>query len=135
MENDPSDTADAHHVGKMMNHGQPAATPSPDALKRRARELAQIDGREPSQVTRQDLEQALAELRDTAARDYEQLPTPDGAAARDTSDPAGGPSGRTPKYLGVEENEDRRNLALQGVEEAEHDQMINARREGGNQEG
>ena len=135
MKDDPRHTHDMQRMSKLLDHNEPAATPSPDALKRRARELAEIDGRGPDELRGEDMDRALAELQGLGSRNEGQLNVSDGDAARDTSEPAAGSASRTPRYVDREENEAAREIAEQGVEEAEHEQMHNARRLGGNQEG
>jgi len=134
MKDNPESDRD-RDVSKMFRRGRPAGTPSPDTIKKRARELAEIDGRNPDQVTRGDMERALEELQRLAARGGGQLDVAEGEDARDSSDPSAGHAERKPKYVGDDESQYGRELTLQGVEEAEHEQMLRARREGGHQEG
>jgi hypothetical protein len=113
--------------GKMETHGAAAGLFSAQDLKERAAEIARIAGR--AEVTDQDYDQARAELRDA------NLPSPVSADAdasmtslsRDPSDPAVDRGRQTPEYLYNDEEEAVERLALEGVEEAQHDQMIEAR--------
>lgn len=113
--------------GKMEEHGRAMGVGSPGDLERRALELARIEGR--SQATPDDRARARAELLNL------NLPptvSQDAAASmqslsRDPSDPATDRGHQTPEYMDNDEEEAVERLALEGVEEAQHEQMIQAR--------
>jgi flavin-binding protein dodecin len=76
--------------------------------------LAEIDGRNPDQVTRDDMERALEELQRLAARGGGQLDVAEGEDARDSSDPSAGHAERKPKYVGDDESQYGRNSPCKG---------------------
>lgn len=115
--------------GRMLRHGKRADEITDEAIMLRARELAMIDGRSPREVTDEDRERALAELRGQHL--------PDGSfddgevragMSRDPAEPRSIAGVRTPVYNQPEDQEMQERLALEGVEEAQHDQMLAARR-------
>lgn len=99
---------------------------SPQDVEQRAKELALIDGR--SGVTEEDRERALAELNggeipDTLNDDVESMQS----MSRDPSDPMVDRGRRVPDHYDVDEKTGVERLALEGVEEAQHDQMVQSR--------
>jgi hypothetical protein len=115
--------------GRMLRHGKRADEITDEAITLRGQELAMIDGRSPREVTEEDREHALAELR---GQHLPQGSFDDGEAragmSRDPSEPRSIPGARTPLYNEPEDQEMQERLALEGVEEAQHDQMLAARR-------
>jgi hypothetical protein len=114
---------------RILRHGQRADEITDEAVELRAKELALIDGRRAASVTDQDRARALAELRgdhlpDTAFDDGEA----EGGLARDPSEPRSISGERTPIYNEPEDQEMQERLVLEGVEEAQHDQMLASRR-------
>ena len=122
--------------GKISLHGNGMGVPSPDLVEARAREIAMIDEREPDEFTDEDWNQARRELLGeietpppeedektiTLEEDWEVTPDDRGH--------------RVPRP-GVDENEETvgERLVTDGVEEATHDQMLEARKEELEQEG
>ncbi|HEX2854594.1 MAG TPA: hypothetical protein VHO24_15290 [Opitutaceae bacterium] len=113
--------------GKILLHSAGLGEPTNDAINRRARELAVIEGRE--EPTKVDFEQARAELRGTT------LPVggPDDVSSmeslsRDPSEPMAQHGRQVPNYEGTDEEVSAERLVTEGVEEAQHDQMFAARR-------
>lgn len=115
------------NTGKMEAHGKPLGVNSPAELETRAREIAQINGR--AEPTVDDRAQARRELGNGA------LPpgvTEDAEAgmqslSRDPSDPATDRGRQTPEYIELDEEQMVERLALEGVEEAQHDLMVEGR--------
>jgi hypothetical protein len=110
----------------MEVHGKGLGGFTKTDVERRATELALIDGRtEPNEV---DRERALAEFRD---RDLPDAVTEDASSmqslSRDPSDPLTDRGHQAPEYGGDDENTALEHLALEGVEEAQHDQMLESR--------
>ena len=99
---------------------------SENDLERRARELALIDGR--TDVTEEDRESALAEFRDLHLPDAvnEDEDTMQ-SMSRDPSDPMTDRGRQVPNRGGDDEKTALEHLALEGVEEAQHEQMVQAR--------
>lgn len=114
---------------RILRHGRRADEITQEAIEQRARELALIDGRSPREATDQDRENALAELRglhlpDTLNDDGVGV----GGVSHDPSDPVSLPDEWTPMLNEPEDQEVQERLVLEGVEEAQHDQMLAARR-------
>ena len=92
--------------GKISLHGNGMGVPAPEDIERRARELAMIDERDPDQFTDADWSQAREEL----LGDLETLPPEED------------------ETIGEQ-------CVVDGLEEAAHDRMLEARREELEQEG
>jgi hypothetical protein len=113
--------------GKVEEHGKAVGVSSPEDVERRAAELARIDGR--NAVTPDDRARARAELMNlnlppTVSQDADASMQ---SLSRDPSDPATDRGRQTPEYMDNDEEEAVERLALEGVEEAQHEQMISAR--------
>jgi hypothetical protein len=95
-------------------------------VERRAKELAEIDNR--MEITDADRQQARAEFldRDLPAATTEDADTMQ-SMSRDPSDPATDRGRQAPEYIEADEKTSLERLALEGVEEAQHDQMRAAR--------
>jgi hypothetical protein len=123
-------------AGKINLHGNGMGVPSPEMVEKRAREIAMIDERDPEEFTDADWNQARRELHGdistpppeenegTLKLEEEWEVTPDNRGHR------------VPRP-GVSEEEETvgEQLVTDGVEEASHDQMLEARREELEQEG
>jgi hypothetical protein len=114
--------------GKLSVHGQGLGTVTPAMVRRRAREIAVINGREGDQVLESDFEQARRELQgeglNPTATAEERLPE------SKRWDPVGESSGH--KILRVEAPDEQtysQKLVEEGVAEAEHDQALEGTRE------
>ena len=107
-------------------------TVTPEMVEARARELAAIAGRVPPQPSQVDYEQAKRELTgepemDVRRSGLESIPE------SERWDPVPGSTGRhTPESFGEDEDNEGRSesaqLVEEGIEEAEHDQMLQAAR-------
>lgn len=95
-------------------------------IERRARELALIDNR--TIASDEDRVRARVEFRD---RDLPDAVNEDSdsmqSMSRDPSDPMTDRGRQSPEYGGDDEKTALEHLALEGVEEAQHDQMLAAR--------
>lgn len=114
---------------RILRHGKRADEITDEAIEIRAKELALIDGRPARDVSDADRERALAELRgqhlpETSVDDGEGV----AGLSHDPSDPLAVPGERTPIYNEPEDQEMQERLVLEGVEEAQHDQMLADRR-------
>lgn len=111
---------------KIEVHGKPFGVASAQDIETRAQELALIDGR--THVTDADRLHARAEFQD---RDLPDAVTEDAdsmqSMSRDPSDPLVERGRRAPTHAGVDEDTALENLALEGVEEAQHEQMLESR--------
>lgn len=113
-------------VPKIELHGSGVSGFSPEDIERRARELALIDDR--TEVTDQDRDRARIEfqdlnLPDAINEDAESMQS----MSRDPSDPLVDRGHQVPEYGGEDEKTALEKMALEGVEEAQHEQMIEAR--------
>jgi hypothetical protein len=114
---------------KVLLHGEGVGSISVEDIQRRARELASINGVPPAVVTDEFLEQARRELQG------EELPagsTEDaeavGGITRDPSEPPSDTGRQIPNLEESDGQQDQERLTEEGVEEAQHDQMLAARR-------
>lgn len=112
--------------GRITQHGTGLGTVTPDMVRKRARELALSDGRSANEVTAGDWEQARRELLGsvTSPADVEE------AAHTAGWDPAPATIGHR---ADTQEADDEQSMAEQltqeGVEEADHDERVQAGRE------
>jgi hypothetical protein len=115
--------------GRILVHGRGTGGIGSADIERRARELADIDGRSGAEITRADLARAEAELMGTALppTTMEDDET-DAAISRDPSEPISINGHEIPLREGPDEEKAVERLALEGVEEAQHEQMLAARR-------
>jgi hypothetical protein len=121
MATNPRETAQ-----KFELHGKGVGGFSQADIERRARELAVIDNR--TETTEEDRARAITEFRDRHLPDAvnEDAETMQ-SMSRDPSDPMANRGRQAPTYGGDDEKADLEHLALEGVEEAQHDQMLQAR--------
>jgi hypothetical protein len=116
--------------GRILRHGYRADQITDDAIDQRARELAQIAGRSPELITEEDRRRARAEL------SGESLPATtltdsEGTAGltRDPSEPPSDTGMHVPQQDEPDNQQVAERLVLEGVEEAQHDQMLAASRQ------
>ncbi len=114
--------------GKVLLHGMAAGGITASDVERRAREIAAIDGRAGGEPTLEDRQAAVAELSgQTVHPTLNDDGVSVGAMTRDPSDiPAIFNNQPTPGQ-DIDEQEAVERLTLEGVEEAQHDQMVAAR--------
>lgn len=124
---DPSLPSPDH--GRILRHGHRADQITDDEIDRRARELAQIAGRSPNVITDEDRRQARAELSGEALPET-TLTDSEGIAglSRDPSEPPSDTGLQVPVQNESEDQQVTERLVLEGVEEAQHDQMLAASR-------
>jgi hypothetical protein len=119
------------NFGKISVHGDGVGAPTPEMIERRAREIALIDEREPNDFTDADWEQARRELMGTA---QPSAPEEIGGGIEVSEDEhemvPESMAHRAPRP-GTDEDEETlgQSLVSGGLEEAAHDQMLEARRE------
>jgi hypothetical protein len=110
--------------GRISNHSQPVGTVTYDMVRARAREIAITNGRGPHEVLDSDFDQArreLTTLEDEPVKDQiiESLPE------SERWDPVPGSTGRSaPTYPINDEQSENERLIHEGMEDAEHDQMV-----------
>lgn len=110
----------------MEVHGKGVGGFTKADVERRARELAEIDNR--VTISEADRERARAEFLDrnlppALNEDAETMQS----LSRDPSDPATDRGHQAPEYMEQDEDTQLQRLALEGVEEAQHDQMTASR--------
>ena len=121
--------------GKISVHGNGVGAPTPELVEKRAREIALIGERDPDDYTDADWDQALRELSGAeviaSAEDTDEIV--DGMSDRDS---VPGESGHRFPRAGLEDDENLgEQLVTGGLEEAAHDQMVEAAKEDQQQEG
>ncbi len=121
--------------GKISVHGDGMGAPTTELVEKRAREIALIDERDPEEFTDADWDQAHKELLGvdvvTAAEDTDEIV--DGLSDRDG---VPGESGTRAPRVGLDDDESLgEQLVTGGLEEAAHDQMVEAARDDQSQEG
>ena len=121
--------------GKISVHGDGMGAPTPELVEKRAREIALINERNPDEFTDADWEQARRELLGNepvaAAEDVEEI-----ADHMSERDEVPGDTGHRAPRAGVDDDEMLgEQLVTDGLEEAAHDQMVEAAREDQKQEG
>lgn len=116
-------------AGRLFVHGQGSGSISRADIERRARELAAIAGRSGGELNDDDFARARAELLglDLPETLVEDQPVSTGIS-RDPSEPPSVAGRETPMREGPDEEKAVERLALEGVEEAQHEQMLAARR-------
>jgi hypothetical protein len=115
--------------GKINLHGNGLGVPSPEMVEKRAREIALIDERNPDDFTEEDWRQAKNEL---TGVEGSHAPEVDDAIDDEMSerDDIPGASGHHVPNNGFEEDVNvGEELVSGGIDEAAHDQMVEARRE------
>ncbi len=116
--------------GKISVHGDGLGAPSPDMVEKRAREIAMIDERDPDEFTDADWEQARRELLGIPATDAPEEPGHGVDVPEEEREIVPeSPAHRAPR-AGFDDDESLgETLVSGGLEEAAHDQMLEARRE------
>lgn len=117
-------------------HGDGMGAPTPELVEKRAREIALIDERDPEQFNDGDWEQARKELLGegtTPVGPEDAADATDGVTTWD--DVPGSTGGRAPRAGLEDDGSLGEHLVSDGLEEAAHDQMLEARREELDQEG
>jgi len=116
-------------AGKISLHGNGMGVPSPEEVEKRAREIALIDERNPDEFTEADWKQARRELMgEENNRPPEE--TPDNADLTEEWTVVASSKGHRLPRPGTEEEETvGEHCVIDGLEEAAHDQMLEARRE------
>jgi hypothetical protein len=120
-------------AGKISVHGGGVGVPSPDAVEKRAREIAMIAERNPDEFTDTDWDQARRELLGTQAHTAPEETDDNAEVIEEWNVVASSLGHRVPR---VEDDENLgEQLVSDGIEEAAHDQMLEARKEELEQEG
>lgn len=120
-------------TGKISIHGDGVGVPSPDAVERRAREIAMIAERDPDEFTDADWDQARRELLGTQGHHAPEETDDNAEVVEEWNVVASSIGHHAPR---VEDDENLgEQLVSDGIDEAAHDQMLEARKEELEQEG
>ena len=115
--------------GRITQHGTGLGTITPEMVQRRAREIALSDGRAGNEVTSGDWEQARRELLG-AGNDPAVEADVDEASSTAGWDPAPASIGHRAETQEVDDEQTTaEQLYQEGVEEADHDERVQAGRE------
>jgi hypothetical protein len=121
--------------GKISVHGNGIGAPSPEEVEKRAREIAMIDERNPDEFTDEDWAQARRELLG-ASCPLSPEETSENAELVEEWEVVANNSGHRAPRTGLDEEETLgEQLVTGGIDEAAHDQMLEARKEELEQEG
>ena len=123
----------SHPAGKITVHGNGFGAPSPDEVERRAREIALIAERDPDEFTDADWDQARRELLGAQVPNAPEETDSNAEVVEEWNVVAASKGHHTPR---IEDDENLgEKLVEDGLEEAAHDQMVEARKEELEQEG
>ena len=118
-------------TGKISDHFQGLGTVTREMVERRAKEIAIINGRAPHDFTENDWVQARHEM--LGVQEIEEIEEAEPAAALTRWDEVPGSSGHQVENEEVpDEQSIEERLVEEGVEEANHDQMLKGSRAMGN---
>ena len=121
--------------GKIEVHGNGLGAPSSEEVESRAREIAMIDERNPDEFTDADWKQARRELMGEENNMPPEETSDNADLTEEWSVVASSKGHRLPRPDAYEEETVGEHLVIDGLEEAAHDQMLQARREEIEQEG
>ena len=115
--------------GRISDHFKGLGTVTPEMVRRRAEELARINGRSADQITETDLSQAQEELMGLEpASPADEGPEPLPESKR--WDPIPASQGRKVNNMAADDEQTvAETLVEEGIEEAEHDRMVEGTRE------
>jgi len=117
-------------LGKISVHGDGFGVPSPEMVEKRAREIAMIDERNPEEFTDTDWEQARRELIGLPPADAPEEPGDGVDVPEEEREVVPESPGHRAPRAGFDDDENLgETLVSDGLEEAAHDQMLEARRE------
>jgi hypothetical protein len=116
------------HSGKILLHGEETGEITHEMLEARAQEIALIGGHD--SPTAEDYRLARQELQgqDLPETTTEDSPAIACALSRDPSEPISVPGHQAPTSNEADDDDLNERLAIEGIEEAQHDQMLAARR-------
>ena len=123
----------SHPAGKISVHGNGFGAPSPDEVEKRAREIALIAERDPDEFTDADWDQARRELLGAQDSSAPEETEANADVVEEWNVVASSAGHRAPRP--EDEESVGEQLVEEGVQEAEHDQMVEARKEELEQEG
>jgi hypothetical protein len=113
--------------GRMLDHGRAVGTSTPADVERRAREIAETNGRPPGQYNQADLDQARQEIlgfvSSSADHDDEKL-----AQVAEWTEVPSSSGHQAPTKSASDEQTAAERLVEEGVEDAAHEQMLEGNR-------
>lgn len=113
--------------GKMTEHARGLGTVTPEMVTRRAHEIALINRRPENKPTPEDWQEAKRELTESGQPAHDPM---DDIPVGKRWDPVpGSPSRRANTFPADDEQTVAESLVESGVEEAEHEQMVEGTRE------
>jgi hypothetical protein len=111
---------------RIIIHDEGAGVPSPDVIEQRARELAMIAGRAASDYTDEDFRQAKLELMQERQPDDEEMEENALPFEPGSGDVLGGREHQAPNFGSDDESSVGEELIREGLDEALHDEMLEA---------
>jgi hypothetical protein len=128
-----SEQEPAGNQARIEAHGAGEGPPTPEAVERRAREIAEIAGRDPEQVTQDDRVRASQELHDQALHLSTEDAHSDVLASSNPADMAVETGHRVENTRPMDEQQTAEEEVKEGLREAEHERMLEGqrRKEGG----
>jgi len=110
----------------IIVHDEGAGAPTRDTVVQRARELATIAGRTPDTFTDEDLRQARRELLDTSEQNQEASLEPELPFEPGNGEVLGGSGSEARNFASEDESTVAEDLVQEGLDEALHDEMLEA---------
>lgn len=123
-----NDSKNPETHGKISTASAGLGVPSPELVEQRARELAAIAGRSASGFTEEDFHQAKSELLGEASDHALEETASVVASLTEREVPVGIEGVHIPNIGPADENSIGEELVAEGVDEAAHDQMVEARK-------
>jgi hypothetical protein len=121
-------------AGKISVHGNGFGAPTPEQFEIRAREIALIGERDPNEYTDADWDTARRELQGVSPHDPPEE-TPGTETLEEEWEVTANNRGHRAPRAGDDDENVGEQLVAGGVDEATHDQMLEARKEELEQEG
>lgn len=119
----------ANDKGRISNHSHAVGTVTWDAVRKRAREIAVINGRSAGEVLDADFDQARRELT-TLEEEPAKEQILDSVPESERWNPEGGSYGKQIRRQPLEDEEsETERMVQEGIEDAEHDQMVQGTKE------
>lgn len=122
-------------MGDLSGTETELSVPTEDVVTQRAREIALIHERNPDEFTDADWEQARRELTGVETNAASEDPLEAAASSSERGSVPGESGGRAPRIAPKDEALLDERLVSRGVDEAAHDQMVEAAQEDQAQEG
>jgi len=122
-------------IGDLSGGDTELGVPTPATVEQRAREIARLAERDPDKFTDADWEQARRELTGLEPTGGSQDPIDIAVSLSESGSSLGQSGSRAPRVLPKDEALLDERLANRGVEEAAHDQMVEAAKSDQKQEG